>query len=31
MAEDKALWRKALAHYRAWNEAEFADRVRRGR
>ncbi len=29
MAEDKALWREALAHYRAWNEAEFADRVRR--
>jgi len=29
MTEDKALWREALAHYRAWNEAEFADRVRR--
>ena len=29
MTEDKALWRKALTHYRAWNEAEFADRVRR--
>ena len=29
MAEDKALWREALAHYRAWNEAKFADRVRR--
>jgi len=29
MAEDKALWHAALAHYRAWNEAEFTDRVRR--
>jgi diketogulonate reductase-like aldo/keto reductase len=29
MAEDKALWHQALAHYRAWNEAKFADRVRR--
>jgi hypothetical protein len=29
MVEDKTLWREALAHYRAWNEAEFADRVRR--
>ena len=29
MAEDKALWREALAHYRTWNEAKFADRVRR--
>jgi len=29
MKEDKDLWREALAHYRAWNEAEFADRVRR--
>ena len=29
MTEDKALWREALAYYRAWNEAEFADRVRR--
>ena len=29
MTEDKALWREALAHYCAWNEAEFADRVRR--
>jgi len=29
MTEDKALWREALAHYHAWNEAEFADRVRR--
>jgi len=29
VTEDKALWREALAHYRAWNEAEFADRVRR--
>jgi len=29
MAKDKALWREALAHYRAWNEAEFTDRVRR--
>ena len=29
MSEDKTLWREALAHYRAWNEAEFADRVRR--
>lgn len=30
MAEDKALWHEALAHYRAWNEAEFIDRVQRG-
>ena len=29
MTEDKAPWREALAHYRAWNEAEFANRVRR--
>ena len=29
MAEDRELWREALAHYRAWNEAKFADRVRR--
>jgi hypothetical protein len=29
MTGDKALLREALAHYRAWNEAEFADRVRR--
>jgi hypothetical protein len=29
MTEDRTLWREALAHYRAWNEAEFADRVRR--
>ena len=29
MAEDKALWHEALAHYRAWNEAEFIDRVQR--
>lgn len=29
MTEDKATLREALAHYRAWNEAEFADRVRR--
>jgi hypothetical protein len=29
MVEDRTLWREALAHYRAWNEAEFADRVRR--
>ncbi|MBN1975802.1 MAG: hypothetical protein JW918_00240 [Anaerolineae bacterium] len=28
MTEDKELLREALAHYRAWNEAEFADRVR---
>jgi hypothetical protein len=28
MTEDKKLLREALAHYRAWNEAEFADRVR---
>jgi hypothetical protein len=27
--EDKTLWHEAVAHYRAWNEAEFADRVRR--
>lgn len=25
---DKTLLREALAHYRAWNEAEFTDRVR---
>jgi hypothetical protein len=24
MTEDRALWREAPAHYRAWNEAEFA-------
>ena len=29
MTEDKTLWLEALAHYRAWNEAKFADRVRR--
>lgn len=29
MTEDKALWREALAHYRAWNEAEFVDCVHR--
>ena len=29
MAEDKALWREALAHYHAWNDAEFADCVQR--
>ena len=29
MAEDKALWHEALAHHRAWNEAEFIDRVQR--
>lgn len=29
MAKDRTLWREALAHYHAWNEAEFADRVRR--
>jgi hypothetical protein len=28
MALDKNLLREALAHYRAWNEAEFADRLR---
>ena len=28
MAEDKTLWREAPARYRAWNEAQFADRVR---
>ncbi len=28
MTEDRVLWREALAHYHAWNEAEFADRVR---
>ena len=29
MAEDKALWHEALAHYRAWNETKFIDRVQR--
>jgi hypothetical protein len=29
MTEDEIALREALAHYRAWNEAEFADRVRR--
>jgi len=29
VTEDKALWREALAHYRAWNEAEFVDCVHR--
>ena len=29
MAENKALWHEALTHYRAWNEAEFIDRVQR--
>jgi len=29
MAEDRAMWLRALEHYRAWNEAKFADRVRR--
>jgi len=29
MAEDETLWREALVHYRAWDEAEFADRIRR--
>ena len=29
MPIDKALWREALAHYRAWNEDVFRDRVLR--
>ena len=29
IVKDKALLREAIAHYRAWNEAEFADRVQR--
>ena len=28
VTDEKTLLREALAHYRAWNEAEFADRVR---
>ncbi len=28
MALDKAIWQEALAQYRAWNEAEFEERVR---
>ena len=28
MKLDRAAWDEALAHYRAWNEAEFVDRVR---
>ncbi len=28
MTLDKAIWQEALAYYRAWNEAEFLDRVR---
>jgi hypothetical protein len=29
MTLDKNVLRETLAHYRAWNEAEFVDRVRR--
>ena len=29
MSENEITLREALVHYRAWNEAEFADRVRR--
>ena len=29
MTLDKALWREVLAHYRAWNEDVFRDRVLR--
>jgi hypothetical protein len=28
MALNKVIWQQALAHYRAWNEAEFIDQVR---
>ncbi len=28
MTLDKAIWQEALAQYRAWNEAEFEERVR---
>lgn len=24
---DKAAWKETLAHYRAWNEAEFLERI----
>jgi hypothetical protein len=26
---DKAAWQATLAHYRAWNEAEFRERIQR--
>jgi hypothetical protein len=25
---DKAAWQETLAHYRAWNEAEFRERIK---
>jgi hypothetical protein len=28
MSLDKKVWKEALAHYREWNEAKFAERVR---
>jgi hypothetical protein len=28
MAEDKALWHEALAHYRAWNEKVHKPRAK---
>ena len=28
MALDRAAWRKAIAHYRAWNRAKFRARIR---
>ena len=27
MSLDKNLWREAIAHYQAWNDAVFADQV----
>jgi hypothetical protein len=27
MGLDKAIWREAIAHYRAWNEAKFIEQL----
>jgi len=27
MSLDKAVWREAMAHYRAWNEAKFLEQL----
>jgi hypothetical protein len=27
MSLDKAIWREAIAHYRAWNEAKFIEQL----